>query len=411
MATKIPPHNKAKLKLFKIDIWLSPELAGGIVILILVVLTQLWRLSALTMNRLSVSELSTKHNLYINSPWWKSTAAIYGPYYTLLHATFAINHSLLAFRLASVIAGLLSTLLVYWLITQWHGYRIALLGSLTYLSSFGFLVLSRQASPISTELLMPLALLFAITIINKKKHLYSLLALIVIAAGSLYIPAAIWLIIAMVILAYPDIKEVYLNQNSKTKLGLIVFNLILIFPLVFSLIRHFSIHRLVTWLGYGLNGRLSALISFARNISYSFLDLFIRSTNLKPTLSLGHLPLLPVIESLIIVIGIIFYFRHLANKRWRNWLILVILTFIISGFGVLSVFTLLPLMAFAFATGLAYTLREWYAVFPINPFARYTGLALMSLVVLFNCYYSARSYYVAWSYDPATTTQYHYRLH
>jgi hypothetical protein len=200
--------------------------------------------------------------------------------------------------------------------------------------------------------------------------------------------------------------------DYRKKITLLIFNLLLIAPLLYRLFGHFSSHQLAQWLGYGLNGRLSlsTLGEFATNLSANLLSLFIHSTKLGPTLSLGHLPLLPIAESLIIIIGIVFYLRHINNQRWQIWIVLSVLTITLSGFGLVSIFSLLPLLAIALATGLAYLLREWYAVFPFNPFARYAGYILMSIVVLFCCFYSARSYYVAWANNPATTSQYHYYL-
>jgi len=412
---KLAQHSKIKLNVFEKLSWPKPAVIAGIIIFFVSILSLVWRLSSLTVNKLSFSEITTKHNLFIDSPWWKSLEFIYGPYYALLHITFAIDqHSLFTLRLASTIIGLLSTMLVYWLITKWHGYKIAILATLAYLSSFGVLALSRQANPTTTYLLMPIALLSIITIITHHQNIWSIVAFIIIISGCIYIPGALWLVIASIILAYPYIKKIINHIDYKKKIALLIFNLLLIAPLLQRLFGHFSSHQLAQWLGYGLNGRLlslSALSEFATNLSTNFLSLFIHSTKLGATLSLGHLPLLPIAESLIIIIGIIFYLRHINNQRWQIWIGLSVFTIILSGFGLVSILSLLPLLAIALATGLAYLLREWYAVFPFNPFARYAGYILMSIVVLFCCFYSARSYYVAWANNPTTTSQYRYYLH
>lgn len=396
---------KTSIKKFK---WPNREVTWGIIIFVLAVLALVWRLASITNNKISTNELLTKHNLYIDSPWWKSLNYLSGPYYLLLHATFRINHSVFDLRLASAIVGLLSVMLVYWLITEWHGYKIAILATVIYLTNFGLLIVSRQATIYAYDLLVPIALLAAITLINQKQSLKNLIILVVIISGSLYVPGGLWLVIVTLIIASSLIKKTFKQLILKNKIFSVLLNVLLILPLAYRLIAHFSIHQLIIWLGYGLNTK-NFLFQFAKNITDNFLVLFIHSVNLNPTLSLGHLPIMPVAESLLGLIGIIFYIRHISNKRWRNWILFSVILLIISGFGEISVFSLLPLICLAIGTGLAYLLKEWYSVFPLNPFARYTGYIVMTLVVVFSCYYSARSYYVAWANDPATLSQYTYK--
>lgn len=396
-------------KLIKKLTWPDRKVTWGIVIFVLAVLALFWRLSSITNNKLSINEIATKHNLYIDSPWWKSLNYISGPYYLLLHATFKINHSVFDLRLASVLVGLISIMLVYWLITEWHGYKIAVLATAIYLTNFGLLIVSRQAILYSSELLVPIALLFVITLLNRDKSFKNLIILIVVISGSLYIPGGLWLVITALIISNSVIRNAFKQLNINKKISLITLNILLLFPLAYRLIVPFSEHQFVIWLGYGLTTKLSAISIFAKNIADNFLDLFIHSVNLNPTLSLGHLPIMPVAESLIGLIGIIFYVRHISNWRWRNWLILTAILLIITGFGEISVFSLLPLISISIGTGLAYLLKEWYSVFPFNPFARYTGYILMALVVAFSCFYSARSYYVAWANDPSSASQYIYK--
>jgi hypothetical protein len=47
-------------------------------------------------------------------------------------------------------------------------------------------------------------------------------------------------------------------------------------------------------------------------------------------------------------------------------------------------------------------LHAWLTVFPRNPVARTTGIALVSIVVVMAVSYHLTSYFVAWRYDPAT---------
>ena len=403
----IPFPSKTTTKLKKKNYYIpSATLLGGLFILLIALTAFLWRLASLTNDKLSVSELVTKHNMFLDSPWWQSPAYLNGPYYGLLHATYAISRNVFFFRLASVFIGIMTSLVVYWLVSQWHGYKIAILSSLIFISNFGVLTLSRQANPDQTQLLLIIALLTVIILINRYPNYWTILGLIIIISGSLYIPAAVWLVLATLWFSYPVIKQTLAQLDRKSWLSLGFINLVLIAPLAYRLIFFYSNKQLLLWLGYNLHGTIAALSEYAINLGNNFLDLFIHTANLAPTLSLGRLPLMPVADSVLIGLAIYFYATHFNNYRWRALLILLVGGWLVTGLGVLSVFSLLPLLTLSIGTSLTYLLKEWHRVFPFNPIARQTGMLIMSLAILLTCFYTARSYFVAWAYDPSTSHQY-----
>ena len=390
---------------------LGIEYYGLLIVLCSSVGLLLWRLEALTSNLLSASEINTKHQLYINSPWWRSLESLYGPYYLLLHATFAIHHNVLSLRLASVIAALVVVGMTYWLVSSWHGYKIGLMVAAATLVSFGLLAAGREATPLITQLIVLPALILSVSHLFNKPTYFGLLLLGIVLAGVLYVPGGIWFVICTKLLGIKPIKVSFKKLSKIKKVIVTLTPLALITPLIFQLSAHYSLSQLKLWLGYGLNGSLThSAHVFLMNLLYTPMDLFIHSYNLSHNISLGHLPLLSIALSVIVALGLYSYFTRLNNWRWRSVLILLGLAWLMSGFGVISPLALLPLLFISAGTGLAFLLKEWYEVFPRNPIARSCGLIIMFAVIGLNTAYVARSYFVGWANNPLTTSLYSYRL-
>ncbi len=389
---------------------LSANIIGAVITLALAVFFFIWRLVTLTHSKLNFQEHQLNATLLRQTPWWKSILQLNGPYYLLMHLSRLIGNNLYLFRMVSVLIGILSALAVYWLISQWHGYKIGMMSAAIYITSFGALAIVRQAGQISASMLITVGLLVAIALIYRWQNFWSLLLLILVVDSLLYLPGAIWLVIAALILSFGKIRESFSDLSAIEKLALTLLFLIFLVPIAFRLGYHYSNHQLVYWLGYALNGKLSALKSFGLNLVRTPANLFFYSLSLPAALSLGHLPLLPISITILSILGFYCYLTRMSNYRWRTISVLFLIGWLSVGLGVLSVYVLLPLCALAAGTGLAFMLKEWYTVFPKNPIARYLGVALMVLIIAFTCFFSARSYFVAWANDPATTSNYSYQL-
>ena len=387
-------------------------LIGTISIVCLSIVVLLWRLVAISDNKVSMLELATKHHLFIDSPWWKSLASIYGPYYFLLHVIYAIHRNLYFFRLLSILPALAAALLVYWIVSRYHGYKIAILASSLLITNYAVLIISRVASPISTQLL-PLVLLIAIILYLEQPpvNLYPLLAMEVAIIGCLYIPGMIWIVAAILGLNTKILKKTIFARSLTERVIMLLVAILSLVPLLYRLVAHYTSSQLLNWLGYALHGTTHAMSNLGSNIINTVLDLFIHSNRLNSSLSLGHLPLITVAQSVIIVVGLYYYASRRTNVRWRNLLIIFLITWLIIGFGVVSVYSLLPLCSILTGTGLAYLLKKWYEVFPRNLVAKYLGIVTLSTVVVLVCILSLRTYYVAWAYNPSTRLDYSHKLY
>ena len=353
---------------------LNVELIGGIVIFIFAAFLFIWRLTSLTYGQINFHEHTTNLIIANQTTWWKIILNLNGPYYLALYVFRLISHDLVLFRLVSVMIGILTGLAIYWLVSQWHGYKIGLMAAAIYITDFGVLSITRQASPLSATLLIPLGLLASIVAINRWQDYRGLLALSITAGLLLYIPGALWLILAVSLLNIKQLKNIWLELSIKQRLIIASSIIILLIPLGYQLGYHYTNHQLAYWLGYGLNGKITALKSYGLNLIKTPTSLLFYSTNLPAALSLGHLPLLPIAITVLSLIGFYCYVTRLSNYRWLNIIFLFVVSWLVVSFGVLSVYVLLPLAVIAAGTGLAFMLREWYSVFPRNPYARYAGI-------------------------------------
>ncbi len=348
-------------------------------------------------------------NLLNDSPWWQSLNFLYGPYYLLLHVTYGgLTHSLFGLRLASVVCGLIAAGVIFYLSRRYYGYRIAGLSTLAFVCSFGFLALSRTAVPDAAYLLVPLLLIYALELLADYLNFSSLLIFFAIAAGSLYFPGAVWLVIIAILIAKANIVHVFKQLTLVSHIVLYAIIGLILTPIGYFLVSKHSAALLKIWLGYGLNGQAAALKQLAANFYRTPLDLLAYGSSRQPDyLRLGHLPLLPIYISVVILAGlyaVVPRFRH--STRFSTLLLLITASWLVVSLGVASIGMLLPLLIIVFGAGLAYLLKEWYAVFPKNPLAKYFVWSIVSAVVIFGCFFSARSYFVAWSNDPAVAAGY-----
>ncbi len=403
-------HFNVHPQLPRVNVNFTASLISAGAFMLLSIWLLIWRLDTQTAGLVSSRELTTLQNLNRFSPWWQTPSYLYGPYYLLLRLFNLIGHNLTILRLTSVICGGLVVAGIYWLINELHGWRIAFLATAILITNYGFLTITRLVSPQISQLLAVTAIALVIYIINTWDNYWTLLVFSAVVALVIYIPGGIWLGLTAIGLSFTDLKDSLKETALKLQILLYGLFIILVAPLVYRLVYSYTNHQMLTWLGYGLNGRLSALKELGLNFVRTPLDLFAYESKLPADLAIKHLPILSLAASVIVIIGLLSYISRLTNPKWRLITILLGVMWLLSSLGVVSVYALLPLLSVAAATGLTFLLKQWYEVFPRNPFARYFGLFLMAIVVAFSCFFAARTYFVVWANDPVVNANYTQRL-
>jgi hypothetical protein len=309
-------------------------------------------------------------------------------------------------RLPSVVFGLATILAFIWLVRLWHGMRVALLAGLLFATSAWTLHISRLAVYDVLYLWAAPSLLLAHLLLQKlaRKPLmwYAYLALLGLM---IYVPGLIWLVLLELYLQRRLLKGGWKHFGRFWQRLLYLLAAVLTLPLlIIDLGRPGELTR---WLG--LPAHLSAPLTLLKQYAETLYHLFGRGPNQAGSW-LPHAPVLDIFSLAMCLTGIYFYATHFRSSRSRALgLIFVIGVLLIGLGGPVMLSLLVPLLYLAAATGIAYLLREWLRVFPVNPLARGVGMGLISIAVCLSCVYNLRAYFVAWPHNQAVQAVFHYR--
>lgn len=315
------------------------------------------------------------------------------------YALFKMNiKSIGYYRVVSALFALLAVVSCFFILREWYSDRVAVLGSGLFLTSAWVLHIARLATPEASYLLMMPLLWVAVWLYNTTLQRSALLLLSVLAALSFYIPGFGWLLILAVAWKYKHLwKEV--STTPKWFRFLCVSTMVIfLVPLIWAESR--SSQVLLTT--FGLPTHFPGLKVVVQNLINIPAHLFFRGPN-DPSKWLGRLALLDVFSSVLLLIGL--YSLRYHTKTIRTQLLAgmcSVLILLIAVGGPVTITALMPLAYLIIATGLAFMLQQWVAVFPYNPVARALATAIMSIVIILVSYYHINQYFIAWPHTPAT---------
>lgn len=320
----------------------------------------------------------------------------------LLVAAILPSAGMTASRLPSVLLGLALVALLYWLLRQWYGYRLAIFGAVLCITAPWFLHLSRLATsdilyPLSMVVLLVLAALWHQA--ERKKWLVYATSIGVCLL--LYIPGVIWLLPGLLLLERRNIAASIKTSKLHTGLAFLL-GLITLTPLVHALIVDWRLYRPLL----GIPDVLPSVATYAQQFVQVWGHIFVGGYH-KPVYNLAGLPMINILMTLAFVVGVYLYGQHRKAIRTRQlaywWLAG---TAIVALGGPVARSLILPIVFVLAIGGLGYLLHLWLKVFPRNPLARAFGIGLVALVVAFAVAYNLRNYYVAWPHNQATRAAY-----
>ncbi len=303
-------------------------------------------------------------------------------------------------RLPNAMFGGLAIVCFALLIYFWHGTRTMLLTTILFACAAWTLHTSRLAS-FDVLYLCTLPVLLLTNVLQHRfiKHKAVYLGSLFAWALLLYIPGMVWLIIAN---CWWQRKELIFGwRQLKLLWQQLLAGLIAIIWLPLLILDFWRTPAsLKLWLG--LPATFDSPGTIIKHFIGVFVHLFIRGPE-YPANWLGRTPILDLFSLVITLLGIYFYAQHVKAARSRVLIgFLAIGAILVSLGGLTSLSLLVPLLYIWAAAGLAYLLREWLTVFPLNPFARGLGIGLVSLAVAISCLYNLRAYFVAWPNNPTT---------
>ena len=349
--------------------------------------------------RMSSNELQTyQNNQHLHNILHNPLNAPYNIIdYMALHLPV---HTIAVARLTSVGFALVAALLFFIIMLRWHGKRTAWMASVLFATSGWLLHLGRLGTSNILWLLIPLSLILLSSWLSRTER--SGTAIIVVGGLlglMLFVPAAVWFVIAFVLLEGKDIFRHFREAKpwqGATALGLCT---LLVLIMAYSLFRAPELIR--PWIG--LPAVLPSYVSMAKVwVSSLVLYPFFRGP-FTAELWLAHTPILDAFTTTMFLLGVYFYATHFKNIRTRTLAILVLIGSVLTALnGPAGMSFIIPIVYLIAATGITYLLHQWLTVFPKNPVARAAGITLVTLAIATAATYHIIAYYVAWQHNPGT---------
>lgn len=300
------------------------------------------------------------------------------PYHLLQKASlsfFGITD--FAIILPSILLGLGTGVAFAIMVRRWFRTNVSLITSLIFVTSSAFLTMSRIGTPVIMTTFWLSLILLAITNIlhpegKSKLWIVTLLAIIPL---SLYTPLMIYPLIAILIagLLHPHVRFIIRKMVWWKYLAVAVGVLILIAPLLLNIFQQpnklFELSGIPTSIPSS-----SRLIDNSKVVIKSFLNLGNTAAGIVPQ------PIFGAASLIIIIFGL---FRTVVDRYSARSYMLLIWSVLFIPLALLNpsqiLICLVPAYLFM-AIGVEALIREWYKLFPFNPYARLAGL--LPLIIL-----------------------------
>lgn len=284
-----------------------------------------------------------------------------------------------AIRLPSIIIGLMTGMVLVFMLRQWFKDNVAALTSITVATAGPFMTFARSGTAFIMIAFWLSIILFAATrkLYGKKRTFKWKLLFFATAAASLYTPFMIYPLIAITIagLAHPHIRHA-IRRMSPVRLTIVsVVGLIILLPLVISSIKTPSL--LFTLAGVPVSD--ISLQSIWTNIQL-FFSVFFNFGDVR-----FRTFMLPLFNATTIILAGLGFLRTLKDRHTARSYMLLIWTFLIligSAFYPRFIIVLyMPIVLFL-AIGIDTLISEWYSLFPRNPYARIAALIPLTILLV-----------------------------
>lgn len=339
-------------------------------------------------------------------PW---RDAVDAPYITTVWLTSRTGISVLrSARMISVVASVLSVLMFFQLLRNWLlSPGKALVGTVLFATSSWTLALGRGAHSATVgSFLLLLIFTLGTRLLFTTKPFYDWLFLIMATALSLYSPAVVWLVFLTGVVSLLHYKQRQRSLPLKTWQKLLVgfVGIVLVAPLTVSVLRDHS-------QGLALLGVTTVAHSIPElflSITDAIKSIFFVGTNTS-VLGLGKIPMLDIFSMFMFLLGCYYFERRLSLKRSKmlfGGLIIGLVVCTVSGFEMMRLSLILPLIYIFIAAGVHESISRWLAVFPKNPIARGLGVVVLSVAIGFTGSFHLHKIFVARPGNPQIRSLY-----
>lgn len=309
--------------------------------------------------------------------------------------------SIFAFKLPALICAFVAGVGAVLLLRRWFRPNIAILATVIMITTGQFLYVAQSGSASITYIMWSVWLLLAATMITsspRHKRFWKVLFFIVMPL-SLYTPLSIYLVLAIFSagILHPHVRYVLKRMPRSHLITLTVMSLVIVTPLGYLLaIKPQLLLQL-----------LGAPASWPPNLWANLKILVQQYLNfISPQSGVLMTPVLGLGSIALILIGVwqLFAIRYTARSYTLTaWLLLLFPILLINP--VFTSVTFVPLLLLL-ASGLGYLLREWYGMFPRNPYARFVGIVPLTILVAGLVVTGTNRYFDGYRYDPETASSF-----
>jgi len=303
-------------------------------------------------------------------------------------------------RLTAAIFGFLSVVGMYYVISNWFSRFMGLVGAVLLATASWFLHVSRYGS-LDGVIFLCLPILIAVLIMAQKHRFsfgYNYLALLA-AAATIYVPGLIIITVILTVLQRQLFFKRFKRFSLQQRIIAVVSVILLWAPALYSVWASPS-QIMIKIFGINVTGITAASVS---GHATTILQFIFTGGIMSPITTLGSLPQLDILSSVMFVLGLVAIFKHRGLLRAKLLAIILILYIGLVLVGGVTLNALLVPIYLIVIYGICYYLKLWLKTFPRNPIARTTGYVAISLAVSLVSLYHLTNYFVAW--PRASTTQ------
>lgn len=308
-------------------------------------------------------------------------------------------------RIVAASYGVLASILFFWIVRSWYRYRVAFMATILFATSSGFLHTARLGSPLILQMGVLAILGVLLWYRRTSHHRWVSYAIVGMFAVFWYVPGMVWFELLAIGLLHKYVWRLLRRIGWPHLVGWLVLWAIVVAPLVWAAVHS---PRIIMSLA-GLPTHFGSIWQVLQNIGNTALAISIRGPG-NPDLWLGHMPLLDITETALLLLGVYLFVKSFRSLRGIALIGLTAMGIILVGLGgPVAISGLVPLAYLFIAGGLHVLLNRWLSVFPRNPVARSAGILMVLLLAFFSVLYQVRSYFVAWPHNPATVQTFQQR--
>lgn len=300
----------------------------------------------------------------------------------------------MSIKLPSLILGALSIVGMVLLLRTWFRRNVAVIATVLVITTGQFLFVAQSGTPSIVYIFWSVWLLATAMMVSRKAtpRLFWKTLLCAIAALSLYTPLSIYILLALLsaVALHPHLRYL-VRRLSKVKLSIALFPaLLLVAPLGYAIVRNPSIGLELL----GVPDQWPNLLSSSVQLLQQYFDFT------APTSGVLMVPVYGLGSIVLIALGIFHLFTTKYTARSyiiSAWVILLLPVLIVNPR--YSSVTFLPALLLI-AMGIHMLLKNWYQLFPRNPYARIAGLIPLAILIGGMVLSGVNRYAYGYLYDP-----------